>query len=128
MLKTNSGYWNDKAFKKPNFLIDSLDTGLLAMEHYTMEGGLFENGNYSVLPLSPIDSLICSYKEEKLNNQEIVEELIKVLHEKGIKFDYEINLDFVQSRIQAIYEMYNSFCSSYSYSINYRQSHPYRRG
>lgn len=127
MLKTDIGYWNNFKNRKNN-LVPSLDTGLLAMEHYTMEGDLFENGNYYVLSLSPIDTLICSYKAEKLDDKKIANQLNKDVQKLSINLGYAIDEEFVKSRIVNIYEMYDSFCKSYVNSISYRQSHPYRRG
>lgn len=127
MLKTNIGYWNNVENTKNSF-VPSLDTGLLAINHYDMNGSVFENGNYTLLNLSPIDALICSYKEEKLEDAKIANQLNEKLQELGIQRDYVIDEKFVQSRVNNINEMYNSFCKSYAYSAAYRESHPYRKG
>ncbi len=127
MLKTDIGYWNNSKDRENN-LVPSLDTGLLAMNYYDMNGGVFENGNYAVLPLSPIDTLICSYKAEKIDNKRIAHQLNKDLQKLSINLGYVIDEEFVKSRIVNIYEMYDSFCKSYVSSVSYRQSHPYRRG
>ncbi len=123
MLKKNNNIGD-----KNNTFVPSLDTGLLAMEHYDIRGSLFENGNYTLLNLSQIDALICSYKEEQLEDIQIASQLNETLQKLGIQMDYVIDEKFVQSRIKSIKEMYDSFCKSYAYSAAYRETHPYRKG